>query len=186
MIHDGPMIHERAYVDKDCSFGDGTFVWQFASVIRGAVIGQRCSIAANAIVDKAKLGDCVLVGHGASIHPGTVIENDVFIGPGSIICNDRWPRVSKAGFDFCALSTRSTVVIKEGASIGAGAIILPGVVIGAGSMVAAGVVVDRPVPSGQILRRDGSLEPMPPDDGASRRMHYADVVDCVVGSERKD
>jgi UDP-2-acetamido-3-amino-2,3-dideoxy-glucuronate N-acetyltransferase len=81
VIHDGPAIHEKAHVDKDCSFGDGTWVWQFASVIRGAVIGQRCSIGAQAIVDKAKLGDCVLVGHGASIHPGTVIENDVFIGP---------------------------------------------------------------------------------------------------------
>jgi UDP-2-acetamido-3-amino-2,3-dideoxy-glucuronate N-acetyltransferase len=94
--------------------------------------------------------------------------------------------VSKAGFDFCALSTRSTVVIKEGASIGAGAIILPGVVIGAGSMVAAGAVVDRPVPSNQILRRDGSLESMPSDAGESRRMQYANLVDGIVGSERKD
>jgi tetrahydrodipicolinate N-succinyltransferase len=81
--------------------------------------------------------------------------------------------VSKSGFDYSSLSERPTVIVKDGASIGAGAIILPGVVIGENAMVAAGCVVDRPVPSGRLLRRDGSLEPMPEDDGASRRMLWA-------------
>lgn len=173
MIHDGPAIHEKAQVDlATCSFGDGTFVWQFASVIRGAQIGQRCVIAACAIVDGARVGNGCLIGHGASLHPGTRLEDNVFVGPGVIFCNDRWPRASKVGFDTDGLKDKSTVVVKDGASIGAGAIILPGVVIGVGAMIAAGVVCDRPVPSDCILRRDGSIEPVP-DDLHSRRMKWA-------------
>jgi acetyltransferase-like isoleucine patch superfamily enzyme len=173
MIHDGPAIHEKAHVDlKTCSLGDGTFVWQFSSVIRGAVIGQRCVIAACAIVDGARMGDGCLIGHGASLHPGTRLEDDVFVGPGAIFCNDRWPRASKDGFDTDGLKTRATSVVKDGASIGAGCIILPGVVIGPGAMIAAGVICERPVPGGYLLRRDGSLEPVP-EDLKDRRMKWA-------------
>jgi UDP-2-acetamido-3-amino-2,3-dideoxy-glucuronate N-acetyltransferase len=174
MIHDGPAIHEKARVDLDtCAIGDGTFIWQFASVIRGAKLGQRCTIAANAIVDGAELGDSCLVGHAASIHPGTLIGEDVFIGPGAIICNDMWPRTSKEGFEADQLGSRPTVKIDNGASICAGAIVLPGVTIGMDAMVAAGVVCDRSVPPGHIMRRDGSVEPMPADGGIPRRMRWA-------------
>ncbi len=173
MIVDGGAIHPKAHVEDGCAIGDGTFIWQFASVIRSANIGQCCKIAANAIVDGATLGDSCSVGHAASIHPGTAIGDEVFIGPGVIICNDFWPRVCKDGFDFAALADRATVKIGNGACIGAGAIILPGVTIGDEAMVAAGVVVDRPIPAGHIMRRDGSVEPMPADGGIPRRMKWA-------------
>lgn len=173
MIHDGPAIHEKAHTDATCTFGDGTFVWQFASVIRASRIGQGCSIGANAIVDGARVGDYTTVGAGAQLHPGTRIGKSVFIGPGAIFCNDRWPRVTKGGFDEGSLKSKATVVVEDGASVGAGAIILPGVVIGKRAMVGAGAICDRPVPADHLLRRDGSLELMPDDDGASRRMKWA-------------
>jgi UDP-2-acetamido-3-amino-2,3-dideoxy-glucuronate N-acetyltransferase len=174
MIVDGGAIHPQACVDKDsCAIGDGTFVWQFASVIRGAKIGQCCKIAANAIVDGAEMGDSCLIGHAASIHPGTVMGDDVFIGPGAIICNDFWPRTSKEGFDAEALEFKPTVKILDGACICAGAIILPGCTIGEDAMVAAGVVCDRSIPPCHIMRRDGSVEPMPADGGIPRRMKWA-------------
>lgn len=173
MIHDGPMVHEKAHVDKDCTFGDGTFVWQFASVIRKSAVGQHCSIGACAVVDGAKVGDGSTIGAGAQLHPGTEIGQSVFVGPGAIFCNDLYPQVEKGGFDFNSLSQKPTVVVRDGASIGAGAIILPGVVIGEKALVAAGCIVNRPVPAGCLLRRDGSLEPMPEDGGKSKRMQWA-------------
>lgn len=166
------MIHAQAFVSES-SVGEGTAVWQFASLIRGSRVGKGCSIGSCSVVDGAIVGDFSCVGHGAQVHPGTVVFSQVFIGPGAIICNDRWPRTSKTGFEFDRLKERPTVVIEEGASIGAGAIILPGVRIGKGGMVAAGVVCGVDVPAGMLLRRDGTLEPMPDDLGTSKRMTWA-------------
>lgn len=173
MIYEGGAIHPQACVDADCIFGDGTTVWQFASVIRGSRIGTTCTIASGAIIDGAHLGSNCRISAGAQLHPGTRLGDGVFVGPGAIFCNDMWPRVSKDGFDFELLSQRATTIAEDGASIGAGAIILPGIVIGKGALVAAGVVCDRSVPDSHILRRDGSIEPMPEDGGRSRRMKWA-------------
>lgn len=168
------MIHQQAIFDlKTCRLGQATSVWQFASVIRGARLGEHCTVGASAVVDGALVGDRTLIGSGAQLHPGTRVGSDVFVGPGAIFCNDFWPSASKEGFELPQPGGRATIVVEDGASIGAGAIILPGVVIGAGAMVAAGVVCDRPVPAGHILRRDGSIDPMPADGGKPRRMKWA-------------
>lgn len=138
------MLYEGA------SMGGGSQIWQFASVIRGARIGNGCSIGSCAIVDGARLGDRVRVGHGASIPPGVWIGDDVFVGPGVVICNDPDPRVG-SGFDLQALLDGKVVVrIEDRASIGAGSVILPGLTIGEGAMVAAGSVVTKDVPKGGL------------------------------------
>ena len=119
------MIHALAHVSDDVEIGSNTKVWQFASVIRHAKIGSDCTIGSCAIIDGATIGNECLVGHGASINPGADIGNRVFIGPNVTICNDRWPRVGKDGFDVAAfLSGMVTVQIDDNVSIGAGAIIL--------------------------------------------------------------
>ncbi len=168
------MIHARAHVDADCVIGPCTAIWQFASVIRKATIGTGCNIGSGAIIDGASVGDRTLVGAGAQLHPGTRIGNDVFVGPGVIFCNDLWPQTGKRGFDLRALldEGKATVIVEDGASIGAGAIILPGVTIGADAMVAAGVVCRADVLPGMVLRRDGDIDQMPADV-ESRRMRYA-------------
>ncbi|MDX3971158.1 MAG: DapH/DapD/GlmU-related protein [Bradyrhizobium sp.] len=155
-------VHAKAHVEAGVSIGAGTSVWQFASVIRGATIGADCSVGGCAIVDAAIVGDRCLIGHGAQLHPGTRLCNDVFVGPGVIACNDRWPRVGKDGFDAGALLDRRllTVLISDGVSIGAGAIILPGVLIGANSVVAAGAVVTHSMPPCSLWKRKGGWVPL--------------------------
>ena len=148
-----PSLYPKAEVHKDCTIGKGTKIWQFASVIRGARIGVDCTVSANAIVDSATVGDRCLVGHGASIHPGAQLGNDVFVGPGAVLCNDAWPRAHKRGFDAQAVS----VIVEDGASIGAQAVILPGVRIGQGAMVAAGVVVAKDVPARHLALPNGFM-----------------------------
>lgn len=164
MIDDSAQIHPAAEVDREtCVIGARTRVWQFASVIRQAAIGDDCSIASCAIVDGAELGDRVIVSHGAFIDPGMQIGNDVFIGPHVALCNDYWPRVSKAEwFNVDELVKRDIVVtlIKDGCSIGANAVLMPGVVIGEGAMIAAGAVVTGDVPAGHLYRRNGVYEPI--------------------------
>lgn len=150
-------IHPHAVVQPTVKIGAGTKVWQFASVIRGAVVGKDCNIASCAILDGAHVGDGCAIGHGAQLHPGTKIGNRVFVGPGAIFCNDMWPSVGKEGFALGGW----TVIVEDDASIGAGAIILPGVRIRKGSMVAAGACVDRDVQEGMVWRRNGYMAAIP-------------------------
>lgn len=152
------MIDHRAHVDDDTVIGEGTKIWQFASVIRGAVLGRYCVVGACANIDGARLGDRCRVGHGASIHPGLSAGDEVFFGPGAIVCNDPWPRVRATDFDLKKLLDGFVCVrIGSQASIGAGAIVLPGVSIGESAMIAAGTVVDRDVPAGYLLKRSGEI-----------------------------
>jgi UDP-2-acetamido-3-amino-2,3-dideoxy-glucuronate N-acetyltransferase len=156
-------LHQRATVEDARRIGAGTSVWQFASVIRGAVVGKNCTVGSCSVLDGCKVGDRCSIGHGAQIHPGVHIGDDVFIGPGAIFCNDMWPSTSKDGFDYSELLKRPTTIVADHASIGAGAIILPGVTIGSHSLVAAGATCDQDVPDGQVFHRYGHVEPMPPE-----------------------
>lgn len=170
----GDLIHRMAQVDGDCLLGAGVRVWQFASVIRGARLGEACNIASCAIVDGAILGAGCIVGHGASVHPGCRAGDLVFFGPGAVICNDLWPRADKAGFDTLALFdlSRATVILEDGCSIGANAVVLPGVRIGRGAMVAAGAICGGDVPPGLLFHRDGQLRRLR-DGLEAERMRFA-------------
>jgi acetyltransferase-like isoleucine patch superfamily enzyme len=67
------------------------------------------------------------------------VGNDVFIGPNATFTNDLFPRSKKYPDKYLKTT------IGDGASIGAGAVILPGLSIGAGALVAAGAVVTKSV-----------------------------------------
>lgn len=155
---------EQPCIVKDAAVGARSVVWEFAKVIRGAAVGEDCSVGGCAVVDAARVGHRCAVGHGAQLHPGSQIGDDVFVGPGAILCNDRWPQPSKEGFR-ADLFWRGfiTVRVKDGASIGAGAVILPGVTIGKRAMVAANATAKCDLPDDYLLRRDGSMVPIKPE-----------------------
>lgn len=150
-------IHPLAYVDDTVTLGEGTRVWQFASITRGTVMGRDCSVSPFAMLDGSVYGDGVIVSGGVMAGAGFLVGNNVFLGPNVVLCNDLWPFADKEGYDDPALRSgeRFAVVIEDGAAIGAGAVILPGVRIGAGAVVAAGAVVERDVPGGMVIHRNG-------------------------------
>lgn len=153
------MIHPLAHVAEDVTLGDGTRVWQFASVIRRARIGADSVVGACSVVDGSRLGDRAHIGHGAQVHPGVVAGSDLFVGPGAVICNDRWPWLGGEDFDIDALieGRALTVICGDNVTIGAGAIILPGTRLESGCVIAAGAVAEYGVEPDHILRRDGSM-----------------------------
>lgn len=177
MIHLTALLHPQSCVDRDTvSIGRLSRIWQFASVIRHAKIGEECRIASCSIIDGSTIGDRCIVSHGAFIDPGMVLGNDVFVGPCVALANDFWPRTDKAGwFDINDLTAGGIVVtrIESGASIGANAVILPGLTIGAGAMIAAGAVVDRNVPALTLFRRDGRILPIDPARAPNRMRQVA-------------
>jgi acetyltransferase-like isoleucine patch superfamily enzyme len=127
--------------------GDGTRIWAFAHVLRGARIGRECNICDGVFVENdVVVGDRVTVKSGVQLWDGVRLEDDVFVGPNATFTNDKFPR-SRAWQD-SVLET----VIRRGASIGANATILPGVTVGQGAMVGAGAVVTKDVPPNAIVR----------------------------------
>jgi len=163
MIDVTSWIHDKAEVDATVSIGRYARVWQFASVVRRAVVGADVSVASCAIVDGARIGDGTRISHGAFIDPGVVVGDNCFIGPHVALCNDPWPRVDRTGwFDMKDLAGGlvTVIVVEDGASIGAGAVVLPGVRIGKRAMVAAGSVVTADVPEDMLWHRNGSVQPI--------------------------
>ncbi|HEY4317553.1 MAG TPA: acyltransferase [Herbaspirillum sp.] len=75
----------------------------------------------------------------AGVWDGLRVGDDVFIGPNVTFTNDKHSRSRNTNF------VKLTTVIENGASIGAGAVVLPGIRIGENSLVAAGAVVTRDV-----------------------------------------
>ena len=132
-------VHKFADVSS-CAIGDGTRIWQFVVVLPGAKIGADCNICAHVFIeDDVVIGDRVTIKCGVQLWDGLRVGNDVFIGPNATFTNDLFPRSKKYPDKY--LET----IIEDGASIGAGAVILPGLSIGAGALVAAGAVVTRSV-----------------------------------------
>ncbi|HEX4072549.1 MAG TPA: acyltransferase, partial [Planctomycetaceae bacterium] len=87
----------------------------------------------------------------AMLWNGVTIGNDCFVGPGVIFTNDRAPRSPRmaevADRYVESNSWLSPTVVEEGASLGAGAVVVCAVTIGHHSMVGAGAVVTRDVPA---------------------------------------
>ena len=151
------MIHPKAHVDDTVTLGEGTRVWQFASITRGTVMGRGCSVSPFAMLDGSIYGDRVIVSGGVMAGAGFKVGSDVFLGPNVVLANDCWPFATKDGYrdDLLRDGEHFAVVIEDGAAIGAGAVILPGVTVGKGAVVAAGAVVDRDVPAGGVWNRNG-------------------------------
>jgi len=147
-------VHPTADVSSGAKIGEGTMIWHQAQVREGAVIGRRCIIGKGAYVDKdVRIGDFCKLQNGAFVFHGFNVEDGVFLGPGAMLLNDKHPRAvnpdgtPKSDADWEV----SEGVVRYGASIGGGAVVLPGVGVGRMALVGAGAVVTRDVPERGIV-----------------------------------
>lgn len=136
-------VHESSYVDENVLIGEGTKIWHFCHIQKGATIGKNCSIGQNVnISNNVVVGNDCKIQNNVSIYEGVELEDGVFCGPSCVFTNDLTPR---ARFPKGSANYKKTL-IKEGASIGANATIVCGHTIGRCAMVAAGAVVTKDVP----------------------------------------
>lgn len=139
------MIHPLADVQAE-AIGEGSRIWQFAVVLKGAKIGRDCNICAQTFIeDDVVVGDNVTVKCGVQLWDGLRIGNNVFIGPNVTFCNDKHPKSGNSDFD--CLQT----IVEDDVSIGANSTILPGIRLGKGCVVGAGAVVTKNVKPGATV-----------------------------------
>lgn len=150
----GARIHPTAEVSSDAQIGVGARIWNQVQVREGAVIGEATIIGKNSYIDfGVSVGPRCKIQNNVSVFHGVTIEDGVFLGPHVCFTNDRLPRAinpdgsSKGEEDWTVTST----LVRTGASIGAGSVILPGVTLGRFCLVAAGSVVTRSVAANALV-----------------------------------
>lgn len=104
------------------------------------------------IYDGVIIGDYCKIQAGAILVPGVVLQDKVFIGPGVIFTNVKYPSCFIRAEEFL------TTKVHYGAVIGAGSVILPGITIGAYATVGAGAVVTKDVGWGKIVAGNPAKE----------------------------
>ena len=144
-----PWVHPTADVDESAELGPRTTVWHLAQIREDARLGRDCIVGRGAYVGPGVvIGNQVKLQNYALVYEPATLEDQVFIGPAVVLTNDVFPRATdvtgelKRPEDWKALG----VLVRQGASVGARAVVLPGVEIGRWALVAAGAVVTKDVP----------------------------------------
>jgi len=117
-------------------------IWEPVNIYHSAKLGDDVSIGAfTEIGHNVVIGDRTRIGAHCFLPEGVTVEEDVFVGPHVVMTNDKYPPSGKDKWQ--------KILVKKGASIGAGVVILPGVTVGEGALIAAGSVVTKDVPAGE-------------------------------------
>ena len=138
-------IHESSYIDEDVIIGEGTKIWHFSHIQKGARIGSRCVLGQNVNVgNNVKIGNFCKIQNNVSVYEGVELGDYVFCGPSMVFTNVTDPRCKypQAGSEFY-----KKTLVGEGVSIGANATVLCGVTIGKAAFIGAGSVVTKDVPN---------------------------------------
>jgi acetyltransferase-like isoleucine patch superfamily enzyme len=149
----GPLV-----VQEDVTICCGAVVYGSASISAGAIIGDQVQVRERAVIGPrsivgrggavdfdARVGARVRIQTNVYLTAGSIVEDDVFLGPGVMTTNDhtmgRHPRGEPL----------QGPVLRRACRIGGGAVLVPGVVIGAEAFVAAGAVVTRDVGEREVV-----------------------------------
>lgn len=140
-------VHVTSTVDETAVVGAGTKIWHFSHIMKGAQIGERCIFGQNChVANDVIIGNNVKVQNNVSIYTGTIIEDDVFLGPSCVLTNVTNPRAQVSRH-----SLYEKTLIRLGATIGANATIVCGIELGRYCFVGAGAVVTRSVPDYALM-----------------------------------
>ncbi len=141
-------VHPSAEVEAESHIGEGTRIWRQAHIRAHAEIGAQCNIGKGVYIEShVHIGSRVKIQNHASLFEGVTIEDGVFIGPHVCFTNDMFPRAItpegklKSADDWEVTPT----IVRYGASIGAGSVIVCGVTIGTFALIGAGSVVTKDV-----------------------------------------
>lgn len=119
-----------------CAVGDDSRIGAFVEIQKNATVGARCKVSSHTFICE-----------------GVTIEDEVFVGHGVIFINDVYPHATSGGAPQTEADWELVpTLVKKGASIGSGAVILAGVTIGEGAMIGAGAVVTKDVPPHAVAK----------------------------------
>ena len=136
----------------------GAVVYAGSRIHAGAIIGdqvqvrERSEVGAGSVVGRAscvdfdvRIGAKVLIQTNAYVTGGSVVEDEVFLGPGVVTTNDHTMGRHAHG------EPLQGPTFRRACRIGGGAVVVPGIEIGEEAYVAAGAVVTREIEPRRVV-----------------------------------
>jgi acetyltransferase-like isoleucine patch superfamily enzyme len=145
-IGDDVLIGGNVVIHAGVAIGDGARVGDHAQIRDGASIGPGATVGSLSSVDpEVRIDARASVQARCYLSAGTVVEEDVFIGPGVTLANDNTmdrhaPEMELEG-----------PLLRRACRIGAGVVVCPAIEIGEEAFVAAGAVVVADVPPRSVI-----------------------------------
>jgi len=137
ILRTGTVIYCRVAIGDNFSTGHNVLIREMTT------IGDNTAIGTSTVIEgTCSIGNNVRIQSMVFIPTNTQIGNKVFIGPNSVLTNDRYPPFGRPRL--------IGPVLEDNTIIGANVTILPGVRIHEGAAVAAGSVVTKDVPEGVL------------------------------------
>ncbi len=144
-------------IGADVTICAGAVVYAGAHIADHAIIGdqsqvrERARIGANTVVGRAScvdfdadVGARVLIQTGVYVTGGSLVEDDVFLGPGVTTTNDDTMGRHVPG-------ELDGPTFRRACRVGGGVVLTPGVEIGEEAFVAAGALVTKDVPPRAVV-----------------------------------
>ncbi len=147
-----------AAIAAGVSIGTHSVIFAGATIEPDVVIGDQCFIR-----ERTRLGTGCVIGRGSVVEPdvtigarcriqtnvyltrATLLEEDVFVGPGALTTNDNTMARHDESYELRGATLR------RASRVGAGALLLPDIEVGEEAFVAAGAVVTRDVPARALV-----------------------------------
>lgn len=146
VVADEATICCGAIVYAGAAIGPSAIIGDQSQVRERAAIGERSVLGRGSTIDfGAQVGARVSIQTLVYVTAGTVVEDDVFIGPGVVTTNDQTMGRHPRGEPLAG------PVLKRGCRVGGGAVLTAGVVIGEEAFIAAGAVVIRDVAAREVV-----------------------------------
>lgn len=136
----GAIVFAGASIGEGAILGDQSFVRERSTVGPGSVVG-RGSVVDNDV----SIGARVRIQTNVYLTAFSVVEDDVFVGPGATTTND--DTMARHGSDYALRGA----TLRRACRVGGAAVLTPGVEIGEEAFVAAGALVTRDVPARAVV-----------------------------------
>ena len=151
-IADGAFFGDLATVREDVKIGEGTIIGRGATVENKVSIGKKVKIESNAYITAF-----------------STIEDYCFVAPCVAFSNDNYVGRSEE-----RKKHFGGPVLRKGARVGAGSVLLPGIEIGEDALVAAGSVVTKDVPARMIVLGSPARpwRPVPEEQLLENQIYY--------------
>lgn len=134
VVYAGSRLHSRAII------GDQAQVRERSEVGAGSVVGR-----ASCVDFDVRIGARVLIQTGVYVTAGSVVEDEVFLGPGVVTTNDHAMGRHPHG------EPLQGPTLRRACRVGGGVVLVPGIEIGEEAFIAAGAVVTRDVGPREVV-----------------------------------
>ena len=164
-------------VEPGSVIGNKTKIWHFTHIMPSAVIGENCIIGDNCFI-AGVVGDNCKIQNNVSVFKGVHLADNVFVGPSVVFSNVLLPRAHIEQKNY------HNTFVKEGVTIGAGAVIVCGNNIGKYALIGAGAVVTRDVlPYAMVYGNPAKMQGWICKNGCKMSQRHLECPKCGVKND---